>query len=125
MAQGPMDHDRISSVQKALGEHKELTREQFREILRRMDAERARQDEIAAEQRAQIAAILERWDKNAAEQRAAIAAEQVRSDLLHAEARTRHDALVARNERKFDRLTLLILTSWLSTLATELYLHLR
>ncbi len=125
MAQGPMDHDRISSVQKALDEHKELTREQFREILRRMDAERARQDEIAAEQRAQIAAILERWDKNAAEQRAAIAAEQVRSDLLHAEARTRHDALVARNERKFDRLTILILTSWLSTLATELYLHLR
>ena len=107
MAQGPMDHDRISSVQKALGEHKELTREQFREILRRMDAERARQDEIAAEQRA------------------AIAAEQVRSDLLHAEARTRHDALMARWDRKFDRLTLLVLTSWLSTLATELYLHLR
>lgn len=136
MAQGPMDHDRISSVQKALDEHKELTREQFREILRRMDAERVRQDEIAAEQRAHIASILDRCDKDAtdqrirsdkdaAEQRSAIAAEQVRSDLLHAEARSRHEALMAGWDRKFDRLTILILTSWLSTLATELYLHLR
>ncbi len=107
MAQGPMDHDRISHVEKALDEHKELTREQFREILRRMDAEQAKRDHEAAEQRA------------------ALAEERKRSDALHAEARRRHDELVARMDRKFDRQTALILTSWLSTIATLLYLHLR
>lgn len=107
MAQGPMDHDRISNVEKALDEHKDLTREQFREILRRMDADCVRRD------------------NEAAGQRAAIAAEQIRSDALHAESRRRHDELAARMDRKFDRLSILILTSWLSTLATELYLHLR
>jgi len=107
MAQGPMDHDRISNVEKALDEHKELTREQFREILRRMDAEQAKRD------------------REAAEQRAALAEERKRSDALHAEARRRHDELVARMDRKFDRQTALILTSWLSTIATLLYLNLR
>ena len=107
MAQGPMDHDRISSVQKALDEHKELTREQFREVLRRMDAERAETQAV----RTQIDARFER--------------ELARSDALHAEHRRRHDELVARMDRKFDRLAILVLTSWLSTLATELYLHLR
>ena len=100
MAQGPMDHDRISNVEKALNEHKELTREQFREILRRMDAERAQADD--------------KYERQLA-----------RSDALHAEDRRRHDELVARLDRKFDRITLLILGTWLSTLATELYLHLR
>jgi len=107
MAQGPMDHDRISNVEKALDEHKELTREQFREILRRMDAEQAKRD------------------REAAEQRTALAEERKRSDALHAEARRRHDELVARMDRKFDRQTALILTSWLSTIATLLYLNLR
>jgi len=100
MAQGPMEHDRISSVQKALDEQKELTREQFREILQRMDS-------------------------TAAEQRAAIAAERARNDGLFTEERRRYDDLVARLDRKFDRITILILTTWLSSLATELYLHLR
>ena len=44
MAQGPMDHDRIGNVEKALDEHKELTREQFREILKRMDAGQVQAD---------------------------------------------------------------------------------
>ena len=39
--------------------------------------------------------------------------------------RRRHDELVARMDRKFDRQTALILTSWLSTIATLLYLNLR
>ena len=107
MAQGPMDHDRISSVEKALDEHKELTREQFREILRRIDAEQARRED------------------DAAEQRVALADERKRSDALFAEDRRRHDDLVARNNQRFDRMSILILTTWLSTLATELYLHLR
>lgn len=107
MAQGPMDHDRISSVQKALDEHKELTREQFRDIMRRMDADRAE----SQQRHAMADAKFER--------------ELARSDALHAKQRRRHDEQVARMDRKFDRLTILILTSWLSTLATELYLHLR
>jgi hypothetical protein len=60
-----------------------------------------------------------------AEQRAALAEERKRSDALHAEAQRRHDELVARMDRKFDRQTTLVLTSWLSTIATLLYLHLR
>lgn len=107
MAQGPMDHDRISNVENALDEHKELTREQFREILRRMDAQQVEYREM----RAEIDAKFER--------------ELARSDALHAEARRRHDDLIARMDRKFDRQTALILTSWLSTIATLLYLHLR
>ncbi len=107
MAQGPMDHDRISNVEKALDEHKELTREQFREILRHIDAEQARRE------------------ADAAEQRAAIAEERKRCDALFAEDLRRHDELVARNNQRFDRMTILILTTWLSSLATELYLHLR
>jgi hypothetical protein len=38
MAQGAMDHDRINNVDKALEEHNELTREQVRNIVKRMDA---------------------------------------------------------------------------------------
>lgn len=107
MAQGPMGHDRISSVQKALDEHKELTREQFREILKRIDAQQTE----AREMRTLTNVKFDR--------------ELARSDALHAEQRRRHDDLVARMDRKFDRLAILILTSWLATLATELYLHLR
>jgi len=107
MAQGPMDDDRISSVHKALDEHKELTREQFRDILRRLDAQQAEYREL----RAQTDARFER--------------ELARSDALHAEHRRRHDELVARLDRKFDRQTALILASWLPTIATLLYLHLR
>lgn len=33
-----MDHDRINNVDKALEEHNELTREQVRNIVKRMDA---------------------------------------------------------------------------------------
>lgn len=111
MAQGPMDHDRISNVERALDEHKELTREQFREILRRMDAEQVKRDKEYSELQRQID---DKWNRSLE-----------RSDALHAEGRRRHDEAMARIDRKFDRLTLLILTSWLSTIATELYLHLR
>ncbi|SFG39396.1 hypothetical protein SAMN05518865_111208 [Duganella sp. CF458] len=100
MAQGPMDFDRVGSVPHALDEHKELTREQFHEILRRLDAQQAE----ARDMRERALA---------------------RSDALHAEHRRRHDELAARMDRKFDRQTALILTSWLSTMATLLYLHLR
>jgi len=109
MAQGPMDHERITNLEKALDEHKELTREQFREILRRMDAEQAKRDTEAMELRKLIDS---RWESGLA-----------RSDALHAEHRRRHDELAARMDRKFDRQTALILSTWLSTMGTLLYLH--
>jgi hypothetical protein len=72
-----------------------------------MDAQQAEYREM----RAQIDARFER--------------ELARSDALHAEARRRHEELVARMDRKFDRQTSLILASWLSTITTLLYLNLR
>lgn len=100
MAQGPMDHDRISKVEKALDEHKELTREQFRDILRRIDAEQTRRDADARELRTLI-------------------------ENRSAEGHRRLDDAMARIDRKFDRQTVLILTSWLTTMGTLLYLHFR
>ncbi|WP_426165868.1 hypothetical protein [Pseudoduganella sp. R-34] len=68
---------------------------------------------------------LARMDAEHAQGEAKFEHQLARSDALNAEGRRRHDELIARMDRKFDRLTILILTSWLSTLATELYLHLR
>jgi DNA anti-recombination protein RmuC len=129
MAQGPMDHDRISNVERALDEHKELTREQFREILRRLDAEQTRRETDSRELRALIetrfAESNHRFDESQRHIDQTFARSETRNDALHAEGRRRFDDAMARIDRKFDRLTALLLTSWLTTMGTLLYLHFR